>query len=248
MAVFQDITAIRDLERVREEFLASVAHDLKTPLTGIRGHAQLARRRLARLDAPEVARVVEHLAQIDQGVSRLLDLTNELVDVTRAQLGHAPPLDRQTVDLIALVHGVIAQHEGLTEHGLRVETGLPTLMAPADATRIERVIGNLLSNATKYSPHGGDIVVQVARQEGPAGPLALIAVRDPGIGIPAADLPHIFERFWRARNVENHIPGTGIGLASALQIVAEHGGTISVESQEGQGSTFTVRLPLTPAP
>ena len=157
-------------------------------------------------------------------------------------------MDRQPVDLIALVRGVVAQHEGLSDHHLHVETGLPALQAPVDAARIERVVGNLLSNATKYSPQGGDIVVQVARQEEPAGPMAVIAVRDPGIGIPAADLPRVFERFWRARNVEEYIPGTGIGLASALQIVTEHGGTIGVDSQEGKGSTFTVRLPLTPPP
>ena len=106
----------------REEFLSSAAHDLKTPLTSIRGHAQLARRRLARLNVPDLAPIAEHLAQIDVNVSRLLDLINELVDVTRAQLGQTVTLDRQPTDLLALVRGVVAQHEGLTAHRLRVET------------------------------------------------------------------------------------------------------------------------------
>lgn len=127
---------------------------------------------------------------------------------------------------------------------MRIETELPLLEVGVDAARIERVIGNLLSNAIKYSPEGGDIIVRIIREERPDGAFAAIAVEDQGIGIPAADLPHIFERFRRARNVVGQISGTGIGLASVQQIVAQHGATLSVESQEGQGSTFTVRLPL----
>lgn len=96
----------------------------------------------------------------------------------------------------------------------------------------------------KYSADDSEITLSVAREEGPDGPLAVIAVHDHGIGVPADDLPHILERFRRARNVEGQAPGTGIGLASAQQIVAEHGGTISVESQEGRGSIITVRPPL----
>lgn len=248
VAVFQDIGALKDPAHAREEFLSSAAHDLKTPLTSIRGHAQLARRRLARLNVPDLAPIAGHLAQIDVNVSRLLDLINELEDVTRAQLGQTVTLDRQPTDLLALVRGVVAQHEGLTAHRLRVETILATLEAVADAARVERVVGNLLSNALKYSPRGGDITLRVAQEEGPAGSVAVITVQDQGIGIPMADLPHIFERFRRARNVVGQIPGTGIGLASVQQIVAEHGGTISVDSQEGKGSTFTVRLPLAAPP
>jgi signal transduction histidine kinase len=122
----------------------------------------------------------------------------------------------------------------------------PELHAAVDAARIARVVGNLLSNALKYSPRGGTIVVRVAQADGTAGPEALIAVADAGIGIPAADLPHIFERFARARNVAGHIPGTGIGLASARGIVEQHGGSITVQSTEGVGSAFIVRLPLAP--
>jgi signal transduction histidine kinase len=96
----------------------------------------------------------------------------------------------------------------------------------------------------KYSPEERAISVRVALEAGPEGPAALIAVRDEGIGIPAADLPHIFDRFHRARNVIGHIQGTGIGLASVRGIVEQHGGTIDVASVEGMGSTFTVRLPL----
>jgi signal transduction histidine kinase len=109
--------------------------------------------------------------------------------------------------------------------------------------RLERVLENLLSNAIKYSPEGGSITVAIADEE-IGGPWAVLTVRDQGLGIPAADLPRVFERFQRARNVEGRIGGTGIGLASARQIVEQHGGTIAAESAEGTGSTFTVRLPL----
>jgi signal transduction histidine kinase len=108
-----------------------------------------------------------------------------------------------------------------------------------DGPRLRRVLDNLLSNAIKYSPAGGEVVVTLAAD----GDSAVLRVRDQGLGIPAEDLPHIFERFRRARNAAE-IVGTGLGLSGARQLVEQHGGTIQVESQEGAGSTFTVRLPL----
>jgi signal transduction histidine kinase len=112
--------------------------------------------------------------------------------------------------------------------------------------RLVRVLDNLLANGIKYSPNGGEIEVSLARQDDGGAAWAVLAVRDHGLGIPAADRPRVFERFRRARNVVGLIGGTGIGLASTRQIVEQHGGTITVVSQEGVGSTFTVRLPLTP--
>ena len=127
-----------------------------------------------------------------------------------------------------------------------------------DSARLERVLDNLLSNAVKYSPDGGLITVSIARERGSGGlspsptpdshapapsSWATVAVRDPGIGIPAADLPHTFHLFHRAGNV-GQIAGTGIGLAGVKQIVEQHGGAVTVESGEGDGSAFTVRLPL----
>ena len=142
------------------------------------------------------------------------------------------------------LRGVVAEHAGLTAHHLSLTTALPELWATVDAMRIERVVSNLLSNAVKYSPDLGDIVVRLTRADGAAGPEALLAVQDRGVGIPSEDLPHIFERFRRAQNVVGHVHGTGIGLASVRQIVEQHGGTVQVESVLGAGSTFTVRLPL----
>jgi signal transduction histidine kinase len=114
-----------------------------------------------------------------------------------------------------------------------------SLVGEWDGQRLRRVLDNLLSNAVKYSPDGGEIVVQLAREED----WAVLLVSDQGLGIPADDLPHIFERFRRARNA-TEIVGTGLGLSGARQLVEQHGGTIVVHSQEGAGSTFTIRLPL----
>lgn len=240
VGVFQDITAIKDLERAREEFLSSASHDLKAPLTSIRGQAQLAQRRLSHIDSPEVSAVARQLGLIDAGTGRMLALINELVDVARTDLGGGLDLDRRTVDLIALARGVVAQQTDLTTHRIVVDTALPELEAAVDIARIERVMANLISNAVKYSPDGGDITVKVAREDD----MVAIAVSDHGMGIPAADAPRVFERFYRAANVAGQIAGTGIGLASVRQIVERHGGRIAVESAEGVGSTFTVRLPL----
>jgi len=113
-----------------------------------------------------------------------------------------------------------------------------------DAERLERLFGNLLSNAIKYSPAGGDVVLEVTAHGTKADRWAIVRVRDHGMGIPAADLPYIFEPFRRATNVGARIVGSGIGLTSARYLAEQHGGTITAESQEGIGSTFTVRLPL----
>jgi signal transduction histidine kinase len=105
---------------------------------------------------------------------------------------------------------------------------------------VERVVANLVSNAIKYSPGGGDVRVELAAEAG----WAVLRVQDQGVGIPAADLPRVFEQFHRAANVAGRIGGTGLGLAGARHIVEQHGGSIALESQEGVGTTVTVRLPL----
>ncbi len=121
---------------------------------------------------------------------------------------------------------------------------MPKLIGLWDASRLERVIGNLLANALKYSAQDSTITMAVEQEQAEGGTWAIVKVRDQGIGIPAKDLPCIFEQFYRASNVDGQIRGIGLGLASARQIVEQHGGTITVVSEEAIGSTFTVRLPL----
>ena len=121
------------------------------------------------------------------------------------------------------------------------------LLGEWDARRLERVLTNLVSNAIKYSPEGGEVTIRIAAEVDAEGSRAVLTVADQGLGIPAADLAKVFERFHRASNIVGRIGGTGIGLASVRQIVTAHGGAACVSSQEGQGATFVVRLPLTPS-
>lgn len=116
-------------------------------------------------------------------------------------------------------------------------------MVIGDVVRLDRMLTNLLANAIKYSPGGGQITVELAYEEEQACPWIVLRIRDQGVGIPTSDLPHIFDPFYRASNVSGHIQGTGVGLASVSQVITRQGGTISVSSVEGQGSTFVVRLP-----
>jgi excisionase family DNA binding protein/PAS domain S-box-containing protein len=237
----------RDLADAREEFVSTAAHDLKTPLASILGQTHLAQMRVAGLGAAQGAPVAASLAKIDVAARRMVRLVEAMADVTHVGLGGALDLDRQPTDLDALVHAAVDGVRGLSPHEIRVEIAeaASALHGHVDAARMERVVANLLDNAVKYAPDGGPITVRLTREHG-AAPEAVIAVQDQGVGIPEADLPHVFERFRRGGNAVGHFGGTGIGLASVRGIVEQHGGTVAVESQEGVGSTFTVRLPLDP--
>lgn len=231
--------------RIRDEFLTSVAHDLKNPLGTIKGYAQLLERRAAKADSPTAAKLGEGLTKIDTMATRAIDQIDELLDLARLQADQPLPLDLHPTDLVALVNRAVAEYQQMsTRHQIRVEEDLPELYGVWDALRLERLLGNLLWNAIKYSPDGGEIVVKVGQEDGETNGVAILVVSDHGIGVPSADLLHIFDRFYRAANTTGRLPGTGLGLAGGRQIVEQHGGTISVESQEGAGTTFTVRLPI----
>lgn len=227
--------------RGRDELLSTVSHDLKNPLGTIKGYAQLLKRQVMRSNVANKEQLADGLSKIDTTVTKMTILINELLSLSRAQMGQQ--LDRQPTDLVALAQQVVKEQQQTTRrHQLHVETDLEELAGIWDAAHLERVIVNLVSNAIKYSPDGGEITIEIFQEDDAAG----LVVRDSGLGIPAQDLPHIFEQFHRASNVTGKIKGTGIGLASVHQIVERHGGTINVTSEEGKGSTFAVKLPLTP--
>jgi signal transduction histidine kinase len=232
--------------RIRDEILASISHDLKTPITSIRGHAQLLARRLARGQELGTGDLVAGLGRIERATTQMTGMIDELLDVARLQTGRPLELHRVPTDLVTVARNALADAQQTTDqHTLRFECTESSVRGVLDGPRLERVLGNLLGNAVKYSPDGGDVVLTLVRDEtSPSGVWAELRVRDHGIGIPATELPHVFERFYRASNVSGRIRGTGIGLAGARQIVEQHGGTISVHSREGQGTTVTVRLPL----
>jgi PAS domain S-box-containing protein len=233
--------------RVREEFMTAVSHDLRTPLTPIKGFAQILSRRAQRMQTAEREGFLEGLATIEANAEKMQSLIGQLLDVAQMQSGRPLDLQRQATDLIEMVQRAITL---LTQGHRNVQLRVDTLAGPVtgmwDATRIERVVSNLLSNATKYSPPEADIIVQITVESDAVGVWAVLTVQDFGIGIPAGDLPHVFEPYYRAANV-GKAPGTGVGLAGAKQIVEHHGGTIAIDSTEGQGTTVTVRLPLEPS-
>lgn len=225
---------------VRNQLLAEVSHDLRTPLTAARGQVQLLQRDVAGLADPTKTKMTQGLERVDRAIGRMTQLIDLLRDAALLEAGQPLDLHRRPVDLVALAREEINEYRQLApSHRLRL-VGPPELIGLWDASRLERVLDNLLGNAVKYSPEGGSITVTVRRD----GDWASLAVRDHGMGIPAADLGHVFDRFFRARNVGGRIRGTGIGLAGARQIVVQHGGSITVDSAEGRGSTFTVRLPI----
>lgn len=237
--------AAQDALRVRDELLASVSHDLKIPLTAIKAFAQVAQRRAARIPGAEAAQMAEPLASINTLTEKMEAMIGDLLDISRLQTGRSLDLQLQPTDLVELVRRCAAEHQRSTDrHTIGVQSTLSELVGLYDHERLERVVSNLLTNALHYSD-GGEITVTLARDgdDGGAARWAVLSVRDQGIGIPPADLPRIFERFYRGANVAGR-PGSGIGLTGTRQIVEQHGGTIAVASTEGAGSVFTVRLPL----
>jgi signal transduction histidine kinase len=234
---------------MREEFLTSVSHDLRTPLTSAKGFAQLLRRRVARgAHQADPALLAEGFETIDASMTRMAALVGQLLDVSRLQSGRPLDLDLHPTDLVATARRVVAEHQRTSErHSIDVQTGAEEIVGLWDTVRIERVLGNLLSNAVKYSPRGGDILLRISREhDETAAAWAVLTVEDQGIGIPRADLPHVFDRFHRGSNVIGKIAGTGIGMAGVRQIVEQHGGSIAVDSEEGVGTTVSVCLPLRP--
>ncbi|MGI8550052.1 MAG: ATP-binding protein [Dehalococcoidia bacterium] len=247
VGVFQDITTIKEFERTRDDFLASVSHELRTPLTSIKGFAQTLARRVARTGLSENEWLTEGLTSIDAATTKMTGLIGELLDLARLQTGRPLDLDRRPVDIVKLARQMVDEHQKQAmRHQLQIESDLEALEGTWDPTRIERVLANVLSNAIKYSPTGGEITVSVRHERTESIPdrWAKLSVRDQGIGIPPADLPHVFERFHRGANVTGRIAGTGIGLSGVRQIVEQHRGTIAVESKENEGTTITIRLPL----
>jgi signal transduction histidine kinase len=245
MAVLVDVTEARALDRAKDEFLAVSAHELKGPLTSIRGFAQLLRR--GARQAPhgvERRNDMQWVEKIEAQADRLGRLIEELTDAARADLGKFD-LKVREVPLGALLRRVAeAQQVTTSRHKVTVEAPATGLFVQGDETRLEQVFSNLVANAIKYSPAGGDVTIVVSGLESqPPLPYVEVAVRDQGQGIAHNDQERIFTRFTRAEAVRG-IQGLGLGLYIARAIIEEHGGTIRAESQgPGQGSTFVVRLP-----
>lgn len=229
---------LRHALATRDDFLASAAHDLRNPLSAIRGGADLVQRMLERGDAPR-ERLAASVAHIQSAARRIGGMLDAFLDLAQLQLGRPLELRKELQDVAALVREVAAQaQQASARHRLRL-VAPAELMAVVDGPRLQRVMDNLVANAVKYSPDGGEVAVEL-RDEGAQ---LVLSVRDRGIGIPPSEVEAVFERFRRGSNVAGRFGGTGIGLAGVRQVVEQHGGSVEVTSALGSGSTFTVRLP-----
>ncbi len=238
----EKLAAERHLTQLQRNFVSMASHEFRTPLTIIDGHAQ----RLNKLrDRMGVDEIITRAGKIRAAVLRMTHLIDNLLTSTRlVESGAGLYFHPQGVDLRELVHDVCQLHRECSPGSTIVEEmGDRSLRMVGDPKLLSQVFDNLLSNAIKYSPGGGVARVTSRAEEG----WLVVAVEDHGIGIPAADVGRLFERYFRGSNVSG-IVGTGVGLNLVKMVVDLHGGDITVESQLGQGSRFTVRLPVKPPP
>jgi signal transduction histidine kinase len=235
--VFRDITPQRDLERLREDIFAMAWHDMHTPITVIRGHAELLERRLNSGDKDRAA-FKAGAALIVKHADRLAELLTTLFDIRCLEAG-VLSISRWPTDLGVLVREVTEGMRQTSRHEIKVSADV-NAVGDWDERRIRQVLTNLLSNAQKYSPEGSTILVSVAADEA----MATVRVRDEGIGLDGSELAQLFGRGYRAESVRT-VRGAGLGLYFGNGIVRAHGGRMSVESPgHGQGSTFCFTLPL----
>ena len=245
--VFQDITALKQLEQQKSEFFAVANHELRTPLTIITGFAEI----LHLCATDETDTMYQYATtSITQECEHLLQLINEMLDVSRLEYDQLK-IQKQYQDLLAPLRQTVDKYiHSTSTHCLTftLEELEPTarLMGWFDIPRLEQVLYNLINNAIKYSPLKSEVKVGARLYHNAPGirQEVLIWVEDHGIGIAASDLPHIFDRFYRADNMDRSISGFGIGLYLTKELVQEHGGRVWVESVEKQGSTFFVALPV----
>ena len=229
---------LRELDRMKDQFVSSVSHELRTPLTSMVGYLELVLDGDSELEPEEQRRFLEIVGRNCDRLNRLVD---DILFVARVDAGRLS-LERESVDLTALAAESAETARGAAagkqiDVRFSADESLPHMWV--DPTRITQLFDNLLSNAVKFTPEGGTVSLSVARR----GDTAHMEIRDTGVGIPEQEIGNLFDRFFRA-STSAVAPGTGLGLSIVKSIAEVHGGTISVASEEGAGTTFSVELPL----
>jgi signal transduction histidine kinase len=243
IVVLSDVTARRDAERMKDEFSALVSHELRTPLTSIIGYLELLRDEAeGDADDPAARQRAQFLTVVDRNARRLLRLVGDLLFVAQVEAGKLS-LEEGDVDLERVAHeSVEAAAPRAADAGVELTLDSePVPLVRGDRDRLAQALDNLVSNAIKFTPEGGRVVVRLFRHED----RAVLEVSDTGIGISKPDLERLFQRFFRTQRATSAaIPGFGLGLTIAQAIVHGHDGQISVHSLDGEGTTFRIELPL----
>ena len=227
----------RELRQLKDRFISIMSHELKTPLASIRLASDFLKKYSDRSTREEKA---DAISAIETQVAYLSEIVDDVTTISKTELlGEA--LNLEVYDLETYVRDILEELEWTYRdtHRLIFSGTERRVEAQIDRKLLRRALINVLSNAVKYSPEGGDVHVDLSVDQ----TMATVQIRDSGIGIPPEDLPHLFDPFHRGENV-GKLPGTGLGLAIARQAIELHSGTISVESQLGVGTTITLRLPL----
>lgn len=231
--VFKDVTELVQANQAKDRFLASVSHELRTPLTSILGYLEMAQ------DLPGVpGPALRSITIAERNAQRLLHLVNDLLTAASTTM-ELHPRDTDLLDIVAT--SVAPQEQAARSAGLDLHLeGPASLPVRADPERLGQIVDNLVSNAVKYTPSGGQITVDVHED----GDIAEVSVTDTGQGMSPEDVEQLFTRFYRSESARGSgIPGTGLGLAIARELAEAHGGSLTVRSERGEGSSFTVRVP-----
>jgi signal transduction histidine kinase/DNA-binding response OmpR family regulator len=232
--IMHDITHLKNLDHLKSEFVTTVSHDLRSPLTSILGYVDLLER-----VGPINEKQHEFIRRVRLSVGQITSLINDLLDLGRIEAGL--DIAYEETPIVLLARYAVESLRGMAEkRGVKIEADLPKKLplVNGDPIRLRQMIGNLLDNAIKYTPAGGVVRVEAKVEHSQV----ILNVTDTGPGIHPADIPYLFDKFFRARNVPQDIPGTGLGLSIVKSIVDNHGGRIWVESIIGEGTTFTVVL------
>ena len=226
------------LAQEKDAFLSVLTHDMRTPLTSIKGFGEFLRSN----ELPRTQQV-DILGTILRNQDALLELVNNILEIEKLQSGTPVLLERENIDLVDVIQLVVESIMGSAkEHGINLELKIENspLMISADEMKIRRVLQNLISNAIKYTPQDGNVLVRAYLE----GEYAMVSIQDTGYGIPADELPHIFDRYSRVKGHKHLAVGTGLGLAIVQSLVEAHGGKVTVTSAENEGSTFILQLPF----
>lgn len=245
VAVMRDITALKELDNLKTVFLRMVSHDLRSPLTYMRGYLSM-----LPLTGDLNERQQEAIGKVTSGIDSISDLTERLLYLSRLQFGEEAELELSVVDVETMINEVLSQQEPLAAQNnvnVRVEADDRLPLLAADSMLYRHAVTNLVTNALKYSPEGGEVLIRAYQNSDTENTQITITVEDKGIGIRDEDQARLFEAFFRVPQRENDPPrprGTGLGLALVKAIAVAHGGVVGVHSEFGSGSTFHITIPV----